>query len=107
MAFLGLAVGKEEQYGLKMEVPQKLLDYLNQARVPLPSISSPDDPLHLDSLAIIRLMAFLDTDLGISIEDDELHADNFATLGAIARLLESKSLADKSADTSGFEKPER
>ena len=76
-----------------MEVPPKLKEYLDEARAPLPPISDPDEPLHIDSLALIRLVAFLESDLGIRVEDDELLADNFASLGAIAKLLESKSPA--------------
>lgn len=78
-----------------MEVPQKVIEYLNETRAPLPAISGPDEPLHLDSLALIRFMAFLERDLGICVQDDELHADNFETLGAIAKLLESKSPGGK------------
>ena len=76
-----------------MEVPPKLKEYLDEARAPLPPISDPDEPLHIDSLALIRLVAFLENDLGIRVEDDELLADNFASLGAISKLLESKSPA--------------
>ena len=76
-----------------MEVPPKLKEYLDEARAPLPPISDPGEPLHIDSLALIRLVAFLENDLGIRVEDDELLADNFASLGAISKLLESKSPA--------------
>ena len=79
-----------------MEIPPKLKEYLDEARAPLPPISDPDEPLHIDSLALIRLVAFLESDLGIRVEDDELLADNFASLGAIAKLLEPKSAAAKS-----------
>jgi acyl carrier protein len=79
-----------------MEVPPKLKEYLDEARAPLPPISDPDEPLHIDSLGLIRLVAFLESDLGIRVEDEELLADNFASLGAIARLLELKSPAAKS-----------
>jgi len=78
-----------------MEVPQKLKDYLNEARAPLPPISDPNEPLHIDSLGLIRLVSFLESDLGVRVEDDELLADNFATLGAIQKLLESKTPAGK------------
>ena len=74
-----------------MEIPPKVKEYLNETRAPLPSISGPDEPLHLDSLAVIRFLAFLESKLGIRVEDDEFHAGNFAILGAIAKLLESKS----------------
>jgi len=76
-----------------MEVPPKLKEYLDEARAPLPPITDPNEPLHIDSLGLIRLVSFLESDLGIRVEDDELLADNFATLGAIAKLLESKSPA--------------
>lgn len=76
-----------------MEIPPKLKEYLDEARAPLPPISDPNEPLHIDSLALIRLVAFLENDLGIRVEDEELLADNFASLGAIAKLLESKSPA--------------
>jgi len=80
-----------------MEVPQKLKDYLNEARAPLPPISDPNEPLHIDSLGLIRLVSFLESDLGVRVEDDELLADNFATLGAIGKLLESKTPAGKTS----------
>ena len=80
-----------------MEIPPKLKEYLDEARAPLPPISDPDEPLHIDSLALIRLVTFLESDLGIRVEDDELLADNFATLRAITKLLESKSRAAEAA----------
>ena len=76
-----------------MEVPPKLKEYLDASRAPLPPISDPNEPLHIDSLGLIRLVAFLESDLGIRVEDDELLVDIFVSLGAIAKLLESKSPA--------------
>jgi acyl carrier protein len=55
-----------------MEIPQKLKDYIDRNRVPLPPIKDQDEPLHLDSLGVLRLIAFLDNDCGIKIEDEEL-----------------------------------
>ena len=80
-----------------MEVPPKLKEYLDEARAPLPPITDPNEPLHIDSLGLIRLVSFLESDLGIRVEDDELLADNFVTLGAIAKLLESKSPVAKTS----------
>jgi acyl carrier protein len=74
-----------------MEIPQKLKDYIDSARIPLPPIKDEDEPLHIDSLAIVRLVAFLETDLGIVIEDEELIAENFATLRQLGKLLETKT----------------
>jgi acyl carrier protein len=74
-----------------MEIPQKLKDYIDSARIPLPPIKDEDEPLQIDSLAIVRLVAFLETDLGIVIEDEELIAENFANLRQLEKLLATKT----------------
>ncbi len=79
-----------------METPPKLKEYIDNTRAPLPPISDPDEPLQIDSLGLIRLVAFLESDLGIRIEDEELLAENFATMRALGDLLDSKA---KVADT--------
>ena len=56
-----------------------------------PLITNPDEPLQLDSLGLVRLVAFLEDELGIRIEDEELIADNFATLRQIGQLLATKT----------------
>ncbi|MBA3962786.1 MAG: acyl carrier protein [Chthoniobacterales bacterium] len=71
-------------------IPPKLKEYLDTARAPLPPVSDPDEPLQIDSLGLIRLVAFLESDLGIRIEDEELLAENFATLRSLGDLLEKK-----------------
>jgi acyl carrier protein len=57
----------------------------------LPPVTDPDEPLHIDSLSLIRLVAFLESELDYRIEDDELIAENFATLRALAELLATKT----------------
>ena len=75
-------------------IPQKLIDYLNEARAPLPPVGDDlDAPLQIDSLGLIRLVAFLESDLGIRIEDEELLAENFATLRSLGELLDKKKTA--------------
>ncbi len=74
-------------------IPPKLEEYLNKSRLPLPPLSSLDEPLQLDSLGLIRLVAFLESDLDIRVEDDELLAENFTNLRAIGDLLEGKGRA--------------
>jgi len=74
-----------------MNIPPKLKEYLDEARGPLPAISDPDQPLQIDSLGLIRLVAFMEGDLGIRVEDEELLAENFATLRALDALIASKS----------------
>lgn len=74
-----------------MEIPLKLKEYLDSNRALLPPIGDLNEPLQLDSLALIRLVAFLESELGIRIEDDELVAENFETLGRLGDLIASKS----------------
>jgi acyl carrier protein len=74
-----------------MEIPSKLKEYLDNRRGSFPLITNPDEPLQLDSLGLVRLVAFLENDLGIRIEDEELIADNFATLRQIGQLLATKT----------------
>lgn len=74
-----------------MEIPQKIIDYINTARAPLPPVSSPDEPLRIDSLGLIRLVSFMEGDCGIRIEDEELIAENFATFRNLGELIEKKS----------------
>jgi len=58
-----------------LQLVEQYLTYLNEARAPLPPISDPNEPLHIDSLGLIRLVSFLESDLGVRVEDDELLAD--------------------------------
>jgi len=74
-----------------MEIPQKLKEYIDNNRGSLPPITDPDEPLHIDSLGLIRLVAFLESDLGYRVEDEELIADNFATLRQVGELLATKT----------------
>jgi acyl carrier protein len=74
-----------------MNIPPKLKEYLDEARGPLPAITDPDQPLQIDSLGLIRLVAFMESDLGIRVEDEELLAENFATLRTLNALIASKS----------------
>jgi acyl carrier protein len=73
-----------------MEIPQKLKDYIDSNRSPLPPIKDHDEPLQIDSLQLVRLVAFLETDLGIRIDDEELIAENFETLRKLGELIASK-----------------
>ncbi len=74
-----------------MEIPQKLKDYINENRAPLPPITDPDEPLQIDSLGLIRLVSFMESDCGIRVEDEELVADNFASLRTLGDLIARKS----------------
>lgn len=75
-----------------MEIPDKLLQYINEARQPLPPVNDADEKLHLDSLAMMKLVSFLETDIGYTVEDEELTLDNFENLRSIAKMLEGKGV---------------
>jgi acyl carrier protein len=76
-----------------MDIPQKVKDYIDSSRIPLPPITDQDEPLRIDSLALIRLVAFLESEFDIRIEDEELVAENFETLRRLGELIASKSKA--------------
>jgi acyl carrier protein len=52
-----------------------------------------DTPLlpMIDSLGLVQLVAFLEEEFDIEIEDAEVTADNFRTIGDISRMLGSKA----------------
>ena len=74
-----------------MEIPPKVKEYIDNNRGSLPPLADPDEPLQIDSLGIIRLVAFLENDFGCRIEDEELVAENFATLRKLGELLATKT----------------
>ena len=74
-----------------MELPPKLKEYIDNNRGSLPPVTDPEEPLQLDSLGLIRLVAFLENDFGYRVEDEEIIADNFETLRQIGQLLATKT----------------
>jgi acyl carrier protein len=66
------------------------------ATIELPPIKDPEEPLHLDSLAVVRLIAFFDNDCGIEIEDEDLVTENFTTFRKLDDLIASESQAEES-----------
>ena len=74
-----------------MEIPQKLRDYINESRAPLPPVTDPEEPLQIDSLGLIRLVSFMESDCGIRVEDEELIAENFANLRTLGQLVARKT----------------
>ena len=73
-----------------MEIPDKLREFINESRQPLPPIADSNEPLQLDSLAIIKLVSFLESEIGYTVQDEELILANFENLNAIARMMESR-----------------
>jgi acyl carrier protein len=74
-----------------MEIPPKLKEYIDNNRGSLPPIADPDEPLQIDSLGLIRLVAFLENEFGYRIEDEELIAENFTNLRKLGELLSTKT----------------
>ena len=81
-----------------MEIPPKLKEYIDNNRRSLPPVTDPDEPLQIDSLGLIRLVAFLESDFGYRVEDEELLAENFATLRALGELLATKTPTGPTAE---------
>ena len=52
----------------------------------------------IDSLGLFQLVGFLETEYGVTIDDGDLTPDKFATLNAIAELLERSKPAERSAE---------
>lgn len=55
-----------------------------------------DSPLlgaipEMDSMAVVHVLAALEDNFGISIQDDEIDGDTFATLGTLVRFVQEKS----------------
>jgi acyl carrier protein len=73
-----------------MEIPPKLKEYIDNNRGSLPPVTDPDEPLRIDSLGMVRLVAFLENEFGYQIEDEKLVIENFATLRALGELLATK-----------------
>lgn len=44
----------------------------------------------IDSLGLMRLVTALETEFGIHVADEDIVPENFQTLGAMAKLIESK-----------------
>jgi acyl carrier protein len=74
-----------------MELPQKLKEYIDNNRGSLPPITDVDEPLQIDSLSLMRLVGFLQNELGYWIEDEEIIGENFATLRKLGELLATKT----------------
>src|SRR5438067_12163235 len=81
-----------------IEIPPKLKEYIDNNRGSLPPVTDPDEPLQIDSLGLIRLVAFLENEFGYRIEDEELIAENFATLRKLGELLTTKTPTGPTAE---------
>ncbi len=44
----------------------------------------------LDSIGVIELVSFLESELGVEVDDDELDPANFSTIGAVVAFIDGK-----------------
>lgn len=47
----------------------------------------------LDSMAVVSLIAALETQYGLTVEDDEIDGSTFATLGSLLDFIERKAVS--------------
>jgi acyl carrier protein len=73
-----------------MAIPDKLRDFVNEQRQPLPPLTDVDEFLALESAEMMRLVAFLESELAFRVDDFQLIPENFRSLRALERLLEGK-----------------
>ena len=73
-----------------MAIPDKLRDFVNEQRQPLPPVTDVDELLNLESVEMIRLVAFLESELAFRVDEFQLIPENFESLRALERLLEGK-----------------
>jgi len=45
----------------------------------------------LDSIAVMRLVGFIETDLGLSVPPEDVTLENFSSINAIAQYLEARA----------------
>ena len=80
-----------------MSTPDKLRDFIvdelrwDGARDELTDDYPLLDNGVVDSLGLFEIVRFLEAEYGVEIADDELVPENFATLSAIAKLVEGKA----------------
>ena len=81
-----------------MNVPEVLTDYISREVVaktgqPMPTL---DQPLLdsaggvIDSMSLWPLIVFIESHLGIQVEDTDIMQENFQTLRALVKFIETK-----------------
>ena len=77
-----------------MELESKLRQFLaDELEAPQEALA-PDYPLlanHvIDSLGLLQIVSFLESEFDVQVEDEELVPDNFGSISAIVGLVDSK-----------------
>lgn len=85
-----------------MTTPQILLSYFAEKSAKAKNLAQDESLLDrglLDSMAIVKLIAFIEERFGVQLGDDEFDPDNFETVDAIAKLIEGKQGAPAGASS--------
>ena len=71
----------------------RLMAFVNETLLSTQSDAGPEDELLLsgllDSIAIMRLVGFIETDLQLPVPPEDVTLENFSSVRAIAQFLES------------------
>lgn len=76
-----------------MTTHQILLGYFSEKNEKAKNLAPSDSLLDkglLDSMGIVKLIAFIEERFGVQLGDDEFDPDNFESVDAIATLIEGK-----------------
>lgn len=81
------------------EAISKISDFFALTALSLPDNKGPDTELVasglLDSLSIVQLAMFVGDEMRVEFDDEDFTEENFATLGALARLISAKRKAQQ------------
>ena len=77
-----------------MAIPDKLRDFVNEQRQPLPPVTDVDEPLSLESVQMMRLVGFSESELAFRVNVFQLVPQNFESRRALERLREGKGVKD-------------
>jgi len=78
------------------QIARELADYIVREIAPTPPAAppGPDVPIIeqglVDSLGLFKLIAFVEERLGVKIAPEEIVLENFATIAAIVKLIQSR-----------------
>ncbi len=78
---------------MSADIKNTIRDYIQKELAPGKSFKDDESLLEggiLDSMAITRLIEFIDDKLGVEVPDEEFEPDNFETVDAICALVTKK-----------------
>jgi len=72
-----------------MGLQREIVDFIESNRR-LGAVKDLDESLDLDSLGVLRLVAFLENDCDIKLADEDITEENFETMRRLEELIASK-----------------